>query len=79
VLPRAVHRWEMGAKRQSVNAHVIGIYESVSTDIERVRAIPELINAGCDIFCVSYFECIGIDAEYTGRCLSFVHLQYGPR
>jgi hypothetical protein len=67
----------MRAKRQSVNAHVIRIYESVSTDIERVRAIPELINAGCDIFCVSYFD-IGIDAEHTGRCLSFVHLQYGP-
>src|SRR5947208_2033589 len=67
----------MRAKRQSVNAHVIGIYESVSTDIERVRAISERINAGCDIFCVSYFECIGIDAEHTGRYRSFVHLQYG--
>jgi hypothetical protein len=69
----------MHTERPGIDAHVIGVYESVSTDIKRVRAASKRFDGGCDIFRAPDFDCGSVETERAGRRLNLSHFQRGGR
>src|SRR5262249_14170758 len=77
VVPRAVHRWQSCAQRQSDDSNPVCVYERVVNHIKCIRAALERLESWSDIFGSPDFGRGGFETESACCFLSLVQLKNG--
>jgi hypothetical protein len=70
-----MNRRQSRAKRQSIDADVIGVYQRTWTYVERLRAAPEPLESRSDVSGLPYCKNVNIESNFTGSGLNLGYLE----